>query len=241
MKYLGGKSRTAKKIVESLPPCGGTVWEPFMGGGWVTARLTERYDKVIASDMHDDPMTLYKWVSDGWEPPAEFLESDYHHWKYLDPEPGSEEAATKAFCGYACSFGGRYYAGYARGGPRNYAAEGRRSIARKQPGIARAELRSGSYETVVQTQPGDLVYCDPPFANTTGYQFKFDSEEFWRWAERLAKSGVLVYVSEYTAPEGWEEVWAEDLGLFVRRVDGDNRMLKRTEKLYTWRGNESTD
>ena len=60
-------------------------------------------------------------------------------------------------------------------------------------------------------------------------------------AVHLAKSGVLVYVSEYTAPEGWEEVWAEDLGLFVRRVDDDNRMLKRTEKLYTWRGNESTD
>ena len=94
---------------------------------------------------------------------------------------------------------------------------------------------------MVQAQPGDLVYCDPPFAGTKGYQFKFDSEEFWRWAERLAKSGVLVYVSEYTAPEGWEEVWAKDLALTVRRVDGDNSRLKRTEKLYTWRGNESTD
>ena len=92
MQYLGGKSRTAEKIVESLPPCEGAVWEPFMGGGWVTAKLTERYDKVIASDMHDDLVTLYKWVSDGWEPPAEFPESDYHHWKYLEPEPGSEEA-----------------------------------------------------------------------------------------------------------------------------------------------------
>ena len=45
MKYLGGKSRTAKKIVESLLPCEGTVWEPFMGRGWVTAKLADRQQR----------------------------------------------------------------------------------------------------------------------------------------------------------------------------------------------------
>ena len=46
-----------------------------------------------------------------------------------------------------------------------------------------------------------LVYCDPPYAGTTGYNGEdFDSNRFWEWARFLSKTH-LVAVSEYNAPD----------------------------------------
>ena len=57
---------------------------------------------------------------------------------------------------------------------------------------------------------GDVVYLDPPYANTGGYargnsEDTFDNGAFWEWANKIARTNH-VYVSEYTAPEGWEAI-----------------------------------
>lgn len=51
-----------------------------------------------------------------------------------------------------------------------------------------------------------VIYCDPPYSGTAEYVCgEFDSKAFWDWAEKKAKSQP-VYVSEYSAPENWEEI-----------------------------------
>lgn len=54
----------------------------------------------------------------------------------------------------------------------------------------------------------DFLYCDPPYANTKGTEYRetigkvggFDGKRFWDWAARMAKDKE-VYISEQCIPE----------------------------------------
>ena len=57
---------------------------------------------------------------------------------------------------------------------------------------------SFSYDEVA-IEPGDVVYADPPYANTgQDYGGNFDHSKFWDW---VATRDFPVYVSEYNAPQ----------------------------------------
>ena len=56
-------------------------------------------------------------------------------------------------------------------------------------------------------QDGDVVYCDPPYANTDKYTVDFDNEGFWQWCRTR---NFPVYISEYRAPEDFISVWSKD-------------------------------
>jgi len=62
------------------------------------------------------------------------------------------------------------------------------------------ERRKGDYRTLV-IEPGDVLYCDPPYKGTATYNGTgFDHEAFYSWAEAQAAKGVPVYISEYDMP-----------------------------------------
>ena len=56
-------------------------------------------------------------------------------------------------------------------------------------------------------QDGDVVYCDPPYANTDKYTVDFDHEAFWQWCRTR---NFPVYISEYRAPEDFISVWSKE-------------------------------
>lgn len=59
------------------------------------------------------------------------------------------------------------------------------------------DARCGDYRGI-DVLPGDVLYCDPPYKGTAGYNGKsFDHEAFYAWA--LAQR-VPVYISEYDMP-----------------------------------------
>lgn len=43
-----------------------------------------------------------------------------------------------------------------------------------------------------------VIYCDPPYVNTTGYKVNFDHEVFYSWCEQQKQ---LVIISEYQMPD----------------------------------------
>jgi len=49
-----------------------------------------------------------------------------------------------------------------------------------------------------------LVYCDPPYRGSTGYDGWFDSRAFWQWCRDKTREGHTVFVSEYKAPPDFE-------------------------------------
>lgn len=195
-----------------------------MGGGAVTQHLAQKYTKVYASDAHEELMLMWRAVQDGWVPPTELSEAQWRELK--DAEP----SALRGFAGFGCSFGGKWFGGYARGVGRNFADEAVRNIMRFKPHMGNVEFAHRSYMDIAP-YPGDVVYCDPPYEATTPYSMGFDHEAFWAWATDLAKQGVHVYVSEYNAPEGWTCVWEKEQRMQVDS-NKDNKQ-KRVEKLWT--------
>lgn len=124
MQYLGGKFKIAKRLTDYLKTrLGSRVFvEPFCGGLNITCRMT---GAIRASDSSKSLITLYKALQGGWEPPEHLDEFQY---KLLKDRLDENDPLT-AFAGYGCSFGGKFFRGYARGSAgRNYASGTRKSL-----------------------------------------------------------------------------------------------------------------
>ena len=109
--------------------------------------------------------------------------------------------------------------------------EGLRSGAQSEDNLGGGvELYCGSFEDL-ELGSGCLVYCDPPYAGTTGYKTgSFDHGSFFDWCRRQSLTNT-VFVSEYNAPPDFIEVWRGE----VKTNFSSNRTgatHNATEKLF---------
>lgn len=198
MRYLGGKTRLAKKIVAEIRARGGIAgWEPFCGGGSVTCELAT-LGPLIASDAHPALMAMWRALQAGWEPPAAVTREEHRKARELpDTDP------LKAFIGFGASFGGDYFCGYTPGDRGDGADTTRRVLLRQAARLASVRFEHVSFFDVpIRVQPpGAYIYCDPPYAGTSPYRGapSFDHEHFWLRCREWARE-CPVYVSEFTAP-----------------------------------------
>lgn len=231
MKYLGGKSRIAKYIVPFIQryiTSETTYYEPFMGAGWIFTKV--RANKKIGSDIHNDLMLLWQALADGWVPPNELTVEEYNALKTAEPSP------LRGFAGFACSFGGKWFGGYARPkrgiSDRGYAREGRNSLLRKVELLKQNgpfELHCRPYTAIERIEQHDVVYCDPPYARTTRYRDQFNHEDFWNWVRDRSQEGMVI-VSEYAAPEDFRCVLEVQTSTDLHGKDLKN--IPRTERLF---------
>lgn len=229
-QYLGGKKTLQKAIcafLESHRKQNQPFYDLSCGMASIVAGMSgERY----ASDISQSLITLLQRAQDGWKPPENVSETEYQQIKAtkdpLDP--------MTAFVGFGCSYGGKFFGGYARDpkNGRNFAATAARSLAKlteQCKGVTftcedmLATDCEGRFITTVRD--GAMVYLDPPYAATTiAYDCPaFDFDEFWRFADELSNR-CSVFVSEYAAPTGWSCVWQAEVrksrfaGVKVERI-----------------------
>ena len=228
MKYLGGKARIAKRLVRFINLAGRDRYvEPFVGGLNVVPLV--RVSKREAFDISQPLISLYAALQKGWQPPSELNEDQYYQLR----ESQDPENPLTAFAGYACSYSGKFFGGFARDGKgkRNYAAEGQRALLRDIAKCEGVEFKCKPFWDI-EVPKASVVYCDPPYAGTTGFAKtgKWDSDEFWRWVESLDQS-CAVFVSEYRAPDFMDEVMVCIRNLEMGGANGVQAQ-KRIEKLY---------
>lgn len=233
MQYMGGKSRIAKYIaaeINKVRKPGQLVWDAFCGGLSVSVALS-KHGPVLSTDANAALINLYKAVQNGWEPPTEVSKETWMAAKSLpDTDP------MKAFCGFGCSFGGVWFAGYVSNhGSRVRKATGKLEHQWYHRAASTGLIRdcNGQYENIdfssSQPRVSDfIIYCDPPYAGTSGYAGgpDFDSDAFIAKIREWSKY-VDVFVSEYHLPVG-AEVWRKDQAIMVS-IDKSKR---RTERLY---------
>jgi DNA adenine methylase len=155
----------------------------------------ERY----ASDSNPYIIAYWQAVQSGWLPPEDLSAAQYAAAK---ASPANYPPELVAFAGFGCSFGGKWFAGYSkRTGTRDYVREARALTLKMRPAILGVSLACKPYNEV-EIPPNAVVYCDPPYANTTEYKgaAPFGSAAFWEWARSLSLAGTPVYVSEFSAP-----------------------------------------
>src|SRR5690606_25333346 len=113
----------------------------------------------------------------------------------------------KAFAGFGCSFGGKWFDGYARSHGRNYADENGRACVRRVSALRAAgcSLHCIDFLSVEPFDFGGVLYLDPPYRGVTGYSLPFDHDAFDRRVHAWSRI-VPVFVSEYALPYG-REVW----------------------------------
>lgn len=224
MQYLGGKTRNAKEIAAIVAPR--TLWwEPFCGGLSMSVALSE-YGRGLSSDFHPALIALYQAILSGWAPPDSISEEEYKAARSLpDSDP------LKAFAGFGCSFGAKYFGGYARSNGRNFAAGAKRTLLRdlavlRDRGV---DLHHASFFDMAPVSSVTL-YCDPPYEGTQGYSTGgFDHIRFWSLCQAWVRAGSVVYVSEYNCPVAHTLLWSKKHSLSVA---GGCQQEARTEKLF---------
>ncbi len=199
MQYLGGKGKIAKQLAAFIAPAirkRGVYVEPFVGGASVVSQI--ECPIRLVSDANPALITMWKAACSGWRPPTVVTEVDYNRVKAIqDPcDP------LTAFVGFGCSFGGKWFAGYARNKMgNNYAAQAAASIQKKVEKLKGVRWATGNYLDM-DYPTNCVIYCDPPYANTTSYSATkvFNHDEFWEFCRRKTRAGHLIAVSEYEAP-----------------------------------------
>ncbi len=205
MRYPGSKARYIKEILRLVQVHRGprnVYIEPFIGGCNSFSAIAPHFDLAFAGEIREDIALMWAAVTDGWEPPQVVTEEEYQKARNEPP------SALRGFIGSGCSFGGKWFGGYARGGinsdgtPRNHQGESARAVLRHAVGIRHATILHRSYEQW-PIDAGCVVYADPPYAGTLGYGSDFDHAQFWSVADEWVEAGAVVLVSEQAAPDGW--------------------------------------
>lgn len=234
MQYFGGKTKISNQIVnflESVRKKNQVYIEPFVGGGSICSKMS---GERKAYDFNEYLIEMYKAVQNGYTLPNCISEEEY---KYIKKHKDEDKALT-GFVGFGCSFAGKWFGGYARGDGRKlgYADTAKRSLLKKMNTMQDVLFEYADYKTLVFS--GALIYCDPPYAGTAKFTGvpDFNTKEFWN-IMRLWSENNDVYISEYVAPEDFECVLEIPTKLDIRNKD--NRMERRVEKLFQYRGIKS--
>ena len=209
MKYMGSKNRIAKHILpimlKEAEKHGITRWvEPFVGGGNMIDKVPPSFTRE-GYDLNYHAIHALIDIRDNFDLLPDEITEDYYKYQKGNP-PGS----ISSYVRFVASFGGKFENGYARqGNSIKYRAtpaqEGKRNAIKQSPNLQDVSLICADFLNL--SFENSLIYCDPPYQGTTSYKTgSFPHEEFFSWCREQAKNN-LVFVSEYSAPEDFREVW----------------------------------
>ena len=231
MQYMGGKSRISKQIAEILNSSidkNKPFVSLFCGSCAIESKV--QADVKILNDKHPYLIAMWQALQNGWMPPDVVTKEEYYRVKAnIDENP-----ALTGFVGFGCSFGGKWWGGYAkdkRGD--DYCGQAKRGLLKDLVGIQSATFTCLDYHDV-EIPDGAVVYCDPPYVNTTGYTVgQFDTNEFWDYMRQLSNR-CDVYISEESAPDDFECIWSKEKVRTLEKSDNVGRV--KVEKLFKYKG-----
>ena len=227
MRYMGGKSRIAKDIASQINDFtqGNRPFVSLFCGSCVIESKVDSPLKIL-NDKHPYLIAMWRGLQQGYELPESLTREEYYDVKdNLDRDP-----VLSGFVGFGCSFGGKWFGGYARDSVgTNYALASKRSVMKDSIPLKDAIFTNLDYRDV-EIPEGAVIYADPPYAKTTGYSTgEFDSNRFWEYIRFLSKKHVVL-ISEQSAPSDFFTLWERS---FTRTLDvNKNNQPKKVEKLF---------
>lgn len=226
---MGSKRRIAKEILPIILKDrkeGQWYVEPFCGGCNTIDKVPQGAGR-LANDIHTPLISMFKALQVGWTPPKEVSEEEYKAAKLLE-----DSNPLKGYIGFNLSFGAKYFGGYARhndGGKRSSSKEAFSNVTKQIPDIVDIRFANYSYQEL-PIPDTSIIYCDPPYLNSTGYKDKLNHEEFYEWCRARRAEGHTIFISEYTMPEDFIELWAK---VQVTNLTNLTKANYNVEKLFT--------
>ena len=237
MKYMGSKNRFAKNLIPIIQSyitedTKGYL-EPFVGGANVIDKI--KCNNKIGCDIHTELIELLKYAQFNYESlPNTISEEEYI--KVRDNKKNYPKWYV-GLVGFCCGFGAKYFGGYARAfkndgvTPRYMVNEAIKNLKKQSPKLKNIKfINSNFLELPIDKIKGYVVYCDPPYRDTTKYSTKnFPYELFYDWCRKLSKNNVVL-VSEYNMPDDFICIWEKTTKI---NIDAKNiNKPIRIEKLY---------
>lgn len=250
LKWIGNKQRFAHEIASYFPSNFGTYYEPFIGSGAVLATLAP--GRAVGSDsfaplvgiwqtLREAPGTLKCWYAERWGRMAAGPKLEAYE-KIKQSYNCSPNAADLLFLCRSC-YGGvvrfRKADGYMSTPVGIHDPISPESFSRRVDEWHRrtggTTFRRMEYEEALEmAQPGDLVYCDPPYTHSQAILYgaqSFSLRKLFQTIQRCKERGVHVVVSIDGTKRSGELVCKLPIprGLFEREVfiSIGRSMLKR--------------
>lgn len=243
MRYLGNKSKLAKELALILTTnLNGNNWyvEPFVGAAGMISNID--YSKRFGSDYNSYIIALMSSLNKVQINSDENLFDGYYINEELYKKVKiNQDKYPKHLIGllaFGCSFGGKFWGGYARGGltskgiARCHAQETLRNLENLRHKLDDVKFINKSYLDV-HIPKGSVVYCDIPYRNSTKYSNPFNHSEFWEWCREKSKFNFL-YVSEYNAPNDFRCIWEKEFKVGIDHKQKEHK--KSIERLFIYEG-----
>lgn len=272
IKWSGSKRPMANEIVGLFPKEIGTYYEPFCGGASVTACLLEKVEenkirvgKIVCSDLNSDLIGLWNKIK---ESPSEVSSHYRKLWEELngcnngiaEKKAYFEKVRNRfneernpldfLFLSRTCTNGlirynrkGSFNTSFhiTRNGINPHSLD---AIIYDWYGMLNkhnVEFRCCSFEDI-HPKEGDVVFCDPPYANTKGMYFGgFDNKVLFKWLEGLPCKWLMTYDGRsgekdntYEVPTGLykEHLYLKSGNSSLRRVIAKENDTVVYESLY---------
>ena len=235
MVYMGSKRRIARDIIPIMvgiaKNLGATHWvEPFVGGANLIDKVPQRFKRTGYDANHHTIMALRDIRDNAKGLPSNVTPELYNSLR------GSPPATITSWIRFACSFAAKFEGGYARsraGDDSSGMARGRKANALKQQPLLQDINFIHACFTEINIQHRSVIYCDPPYQNTTGYKAgEFNHDVFFfSWAREQAAKGHLVFISEYIAPGDFVCVWQREINQNLNN-QGSTIVGKPVEQLF---------
>jgi DNA adenine methylase len=233
MKYLGSKNRIAKEILPlMLKHRNNKTWvEPFVGGCNIINKV--KGDR-IGADSNEYLISLLKELQKGWKPIKDVTKDLFND---VRKNPDKYEKHIVAYIEILFTFGATWGRGFVgnvndkvcKG--RDRIGEGYRNALKTQKEIKGIKFIHSNYQDL-EIPENSLIYCDPPYENTTGYKDDFNHLDFWQWCRNKAKEGHKVFISEYNAPGDFKCIWEKELKTPISKNSKVNKI--NSEKLFMY-------
>ena len=228
---MGSKRRISKYIVpiiqEYINENTTAYIEPFVGGGNIISKI--ECNIRIGSDISPPLIELLKHVRDHPEViPDNITEEEYNN---VRTNKDQYPLWYVGLIGFNCTFGGKYWGGYARAIQQNGETRNQsvlRNLKKWCVNLQGIEFVCCDYKQYSDIE-NCVIYCDPPYLNTTVYENKFDSLKFYDWVRAVSLRNTVL-VSEYQMPDDFRCIWQKDVTV---NLDANNSK-PRTEKLFMW-------
>lgn len=251
LKWIGNKQRLAEEIASYFPEHFGAYYEPFLGSGALLATVAPK--RAVATDsfqplieiwhaLRYDPETLKKWYAVRWRR-IETLGDKVKAYEAIKASYNAQpNGADLVFLCRAC-YGGvvrfRKHDGYMStpcGPHRPISPEsfGRRVDDWHKRTLGARFAVAGYAATMAAAEPGDLIYCDPPYRHSQSILYgaqSFAFEDLLAAIRACKDRGVFVALSIDGVKRSGDHVCDLPIppGLFKREVliDCGRSMLKR--------------
>ena len=238
MVYMGSKNKISKDIVPIIQiyiddnNCE-NYFEPFVGGANIIDKI--KCKNKYGSDINKYLIALLEQTQkDTSVFPKSISEEEY---KIVKNNMSEYDDWYVGLVGFCSSYGSKFFEGYARSEkndgltPRDFSNERIKNLINQSINLKNIEFYNKSFLDVVDIE-NYVIYCDPPYKNTTKYKTEpFQYDKFYEWCREKSKNNIVI-ISEYNMPEDFKCIWLKNTETNISSNRNEDTDKKRTEKLF---------